>query len=137
LAAIAAKTQVKTRAKHAAQETLVGVKGRVSAGASEVRSGAAGWWQRLRGLPARSRLSVLAVSAGALASLVTRKVWLWISDEDEMPDADDTDNGWLELLAGAGLEAAVFAVAKASATRLQAEGIRHAVEADKIRRNDI
>lgn len=79
----------------------------------------------------------LSLAAGALASLVTRRIWLWISDEDEMPDADDTDNGWLELLAGAGLEAAVFAVAKASATRLQAEGIRHAVEADKNRRNKI
>ena len=69
LEAIAAKTQVKTRAKQAAQETLVGVKDRVSAGASEVRSGAAGWWQRLRGLPARSRLSVLAVSAGTLSAV--------------------------------------------------------------------
>jgi hypothetical protein len=43
----------------------------------------------------------------------------------------------LSLAAGAGLEAAVFAAAKASATRLQAEGIRHAVEADKSRRNHI
>lgn len=69
LAAIAAKTQVKVRAKQAAQETLVDVMGRVSAGASEVRSGAAGWWQRLRSLPARSRLSVLAVFAGALSAV--------------------------------------------------------------------
>lgn len=69
LEAIAAKTQVKARAKQAAQETLVGVKDRVSAGASDVRSGAAGWWQRLRGLPPRSRLSVLAVSTGALSAV--------------------------------------------------------------------
>lgn len=70
LEAIAAKTQVKTRAKHAAQETLVGVKDRVSAGASEVRSEAAGWWRRLRGLPTRSRLSALAVFGGALSAAV-------------------------------------------------------------------
>lgn len=69
LEAIAAKTQVKTRAKQAAHETLVGVKDRVATGASEVRSGAAGWWHRVRGLPPRSRLSALAVFAGALSAV--------------------------------------------------------------------
>src|SRR6185437_15682736 len=38
----------------------------------------------------------LSLAAGALASLVTRRIWLWISDDDEMPDADDTDNCWPE-----------------------------------------
>jgi len=76
----------------------------------------------------------MSLAAGAVASLVTRQVWLWISDDEELPDADDADTGWLKLLAGAGLEAAVFAVAKASATRLQAQGIRHAVEEDKKHR---
>ena len=74
---------------------------------------------------------VLSLAAGALASLVTREVWLWLSNDDELPDADDTDTGWLKLLTGAALEAAVFAVAKASATRLQAQGIRHAVETNQ------
>lgn len=77
----------------------------------------------------------LSLAAGALASLVTRQVWLWLSDDDELPDADDADTGWLKLLSGAGLEAAVFAVAKASASRLQAEGIRHAIESDKRNEN--
>lgn len=72
----------------------------------------------------------LSLAAGALASLVTRRLWLLLSDQDELPDADDADTGWAELLIGAGLEAAVFAMAKASATRLQAVGIRHAVESD-------
>lgn len=71
LAAIAEKTQVKTRAKQAAQETLVGVKGRVAAGVSDVRSEAVGRWRRLRGLPARNRLSVLAVLAGVLSAAAT------------------------------------------------------------------
>lgn len=53
-----------------------------------------------------------------------------LTAKDELPDAGDADTGWTELLVGAGLEAAVFAVAKASATRLQAAGIRHAVESD-------
>jgi hypothetical protein len=73
----------------------------------------------------------LSLAAGALASLVARRLWLWVSDDEELPDADDTDTGWLKLLSGAALEAAVFAVAKASATRLQAQGIRHAIENDK------
>jgi hypothetical protein len=73
----------------------------------------------------------MSLAAGALASLVTRQVWLWLSDDEELPDADDADTGWLKLLTGAGLEAAVFAVAKASASRLQAQGIRHAIESDK------
>jgi len=73
----------------------------------------------------------MSLAAGALASLVTRQVWLWISDDDELPDADDQDTGWLKLLSGAGLEALVFAVAKTTASRLQAAGIRHAVEADE------
>lgn len=70
----------------------------------------------------------LSLAAGALASVVTRRLWLLLSDEDELPDADDADSGWLKLLTSAGLEAAVFAVAKTSATRLQAAGIRHAIE---------
>jgi hypothetical protein len=73
----------------------------------------------------------MSLAAGAVASLVTRRLWLLLSDRDELPDADDADTGWVELLVGAGLEAAVFAVAKASATRLQAVGIRHAIESGK------
>lgn len=72
----------------------------------------------------------LSLAAGALASVVTRRLWLWLSDEDELPDADDADSGWLKLLTSAGLEAVVFAVAKTSASRLQAAGIRHAIESD-------
>lgn len=72
----------------------------------------------------------MSLAAGALASLVTRQIWLWVSDDDKLPDADDTDTSWLKLLTGTGLEAAVFAVAKASASRLQANGIRHAIESD-------
>ena len=73
----------------------------------------------------------MSLAAGALASLVTRRIWLWISDDKELPDAEDENTGWLKLLSGAGLEAAVFAVAKTSASRLQAAGIRHAIETDE------
>jgi len=71
---------------------------------------------------------VLSIAAGALASRVTRRVWLLLADEEKVPDADDADSRWAELLIGVGLQAAVLAVAKASAKRLKAAGIRHAVE---------
>lgn len=73
----------------------------------------------------------LSLAAGALASMVTRRLWLLFSDQDELPDATDADTRWRDLMAGAGLEAAVFALAKASATRLQAAAIRRAVESGK------
>jgi len=80
LEAIAAKTQVKTRAKQAARETVddvrqaaretaIGVGHRVSVTTSKARAEATGWWQRLRALPARQRLSVAAVlGAGVLSA---------------------------------------------------------------------
>lgn len=73
---------------------------------------------------------VLTIAAGALASVASRKLWQVLSGGDTLPDADDTDVDWLELLSGAALEAAVFAVAKASAARLQAAGVRHAIGED-------
>lgn len=70
LEAIADKTQVKTRAKEAARDTVVGVKDRVSAGASEARAEAASRWRRLRAFAVRERLSVTAVLVGALSAAV-------------------------------------------------------------------
>ncbi|MEY9929757.1 hypothetical protein ABH926_004397 [Catenulispora sp. GP43] len=76
----------------------------------------------------------LSLAAGAVASLVTRRLWLVLTDRDSLPDADDTSASWPELLVGAGLEAAVFAVAKTTAQRLEATGIRRAVSSPSIRR---
>jgi hypothetical protein len=73
---------------------------------------------------------VLSLAAGALASVVSRKLWQALSGGDALPDAEDTDVDWVELLSGAALEAAVFAVAKASAARLQSAGIRRAIGED-------
>jgi hypothetical protein len=73
---------------------------------------------------------VLSLAAGALASVVSRKLWHALSGGDTLPEADDTDVDWFELLSGAALEAGVFAVAKASAARLQSAGIRRAIGED-------
>lgn len=69
LEAIAAKTKVKTRAKQAAREAAVGAKDRVAAGAQEVRTEVVGWWQPLRRLSARQRLSVAAMLAALIGGL--------------------------------------------------------------------
>lgn len=69
----------------------------------------------------------LSLAAGALASVVSRRLWRLLSDQDTLPAADDIDADWLELLTGAALEAAVFAVAKATAARLESAGIRRAI----------
>jgi hypothetical protein len=69
----------------------------------------------------------LSLAAGALASVVSRRLWRLLSDQDTLPAADDTDADWFELLTGAALEAAVFAVAKATAARLESAGIRRAI----------
>ncbi|OLE24001.1 MAG: hypothetical protein AUG49_14455 [Catenulispora sp. 13_1_20CM_3_70_7] len=69
----------------------------------------------------------LSLVAGALASVVSRRLWRLFSNEDSLPDADDVDVDWFELLSGAALEAAVFAVAKATAARLESAGIRRAI----------
>lgn len=69
LEAIAAETQVKTRAKEAARETAVEMKHKISDGTAKARAEAASWWHRFRGLPARQRLSVAAVLAGMLSTV--------------------------------------------------------------------
>lgn len=71
---------------------------------------------------------VMSLAAGALASVVSRQLWHALSGGDDLPDAEDKNVDWSELLLGAALEAAVFAVAKATAVRLQSAGIRHAID---------
>ncbi|MFL6113265.1 MAG: DUF4235 domain-containing protein [Catenulispora sp.] len=73
----------------------------------------------------------LSLVAGTLASVVSRRLWRLLSDQDDLPDAEDTDVDWFDLLSGAALEAAVFAVAKATAARLESTGIRRAIGAQE------
>jgi hypothetical protein len=68
LEAIAAKTQVKNRAEQAARDTFAGVENRVAVGASRALNEVGAGWRRIRGLPARTRLSVVAVLGGALSA---------------------------------------------------------------------
>ncbi|RZU49031.1 uncharacterized protein DUF4235 [Krasilnikovia cinnamomea] len=67
---------------------------------------------------------LLGVMAGAVAGMVTRKIWQVASGDDDTPDATDEDRGWGEIVAAAALQGAVFAVVKALVDRGGATGVR-------------
>lgn len=64
------------------------------------------------------------VTGGLLASLVFKQVWKRISDEDEAPEATDAAYGFIEVVAAAALQGAIFAAIKALVDRGGAEGFR-------------
>jgi hypothetical protein len=68
----------------------------------------------------------LGLIAGTTATFVTRRVWTAVSDRDDLPAADDADNGWTEVLAAAALQAMLFALARTAVRRWQAVAIRRA-----------
>jgi uncharacterized protein DUF4235 len=63
--------------------------------------------------------------AGALAGLVFRRVWRLAAGENDAPDALDEDRGWVEVLAAAAVQGAIFAIVKAAVDRGSATGVRH------------
>ncbi|GAA2021479.1 DUF4235 domain-containing protein [Catenulispora yoronensis] len=69
----------------------------------------------------------LSLAAGAVASILTRQIWQALTHRDTLPEVDDADTSWSDLLLSTGLEAAIFAVAKTSAQRLKLEGMKRAV----------
>ncbi len=64
------------------------------------------------------------MAAGAVASILFKQVWKFVSDEDEAPTATSRDYGWGEVLIAAALQGAIFAVVKAAIDRGGAEGVR-------------
>ncbi len=67
---------------------------------------------------------VLGMAAGALAGAVFKQVWRMASGDDDTPNATDEDRGWVEVLAAAALQGAIFAVVKAAVDRGGATGVR-------------
>ena len=67
---------------------------------------------------------LLGVGAGALAGLVFKQAWKFASGDDDAPNATDEDRGWVEILAAAALQGAIFAVVKAAVDRSGAAGVR-------------
>ena len=67
---------------------------------------------------------LLGVGAGAIAGAVFKKVWQLASGDDDAPNATDEDRSWVEILAAAALQGAIFAVVKAAVDRGGATGVR-------------
>lgn len=67
---------------------------------------------------------LLGVAAGAVAGAVFKKVWQLASGDDDTPNATDEERSWVEILAAAALQGAIFAVVKAAVDRGGATGVR-------------
>jgi hypothetical protein len=67
---------------------------------------------------------LMGIAAGALAGAVFKQVWRVASGDDDAPNATDEDRGWVEILAAAALQGAIFAVVKAAVDRGGATGVR-------------
>jgi hypothetical protein len=67
---------------------------------------------------------LLGVAAGAVAGALFKKVWQLASGDDDTPNATDEERGWVEILAAAALQGAIFAVVKAAVDRGGATGVR-------------
>ncbi|MEV6367469.1 DUF4235 domain-containing protein [Micromonospora musae] len=67
---------------------------------------------------------LLGIAAGTVAGAVFRQVWKLTAGDGEAPDATDEDRGWVEILAAAALQGAIFAVVRAAVDRGGAVGVR-------------
>ncbi|MGX6601114.1 DUF4235 domain-containing protein [Micromonosporaceae bacterium Da 78-11] len=67
---------------------------------------------------------LLGIGAGAVAGFVFKEVWKLASGDDDAPNATDEDRGWVEILAAAALQGAIFALVKAAVDRSGAAGVR-------------
>ena len=67
---------------------------------------------------------LLGIGAGAIAGFVFKEIWKVTSGDDDAPNATDEDRGWVEIIAAAALQGAIFAVVKALVDRGGATGVR-------------
>lgn len=67
---------------------------------------------------------LLGIGAGAIAGLVFKEIWKVASGDDDAPNATDEDRGWVEIIAAAALQGAIFSVVKALVDRGGATGVR-------------
>ncbi len=67
---------------------------------------------------------LMGMAAGAIAGAAFKQVWKLASGDDDTPNATDEDRGWVEILAAAALQGAIFAVVKAAVDRGGATGVR-------------
>jgi Protein of unknown function (DUF4235) len=67
---------------------------------------------------------VASIAAGAIASAVFKQIWKRVADEDDAPDALQSEYGIGQILLAAALQGAIFAAVKALIDRAGAEGFK-------------
>ena len=65
-----------------------------------------------------------SVAAGAIASAVFKQIWKRVSDQDDAPDALQSEYGIGQILLAAALQGAIFAAVKALIDRGGARGFQ-------------
>jgi hypothetical protein len=69
---------------------------------------------------------LLGIGAGLVSGLIFKQVWKLAGHDEDAPNATDEDRGWVEVLAAAALQGAIFAVVKAAVERGGASSVRKA-----------
>jgi MFS superfamily sulfate permease-like transporter len=67
---------------------------------------------------------VTSIVAGAIASAVFKQIWKRVADEDDAPDAMQSEYGIGQILLAAMLQGAIFAAVKALIDRGGARGFQ-------------
>jgi Protein of unknown function (DUF4235) len=67
---------------------------------------------------------LVSVFGGMLAGMVFKQVWKLAAREEDAPKATDAERSWMEVLAAAALQGAIYAVVKAALDRGAAQGIQ-------------
>jgi hypothetical protein len=69
---------------------------------------------------------LISVLGGVLASMLFRRLWMVVADEEDPPDATDRERGWGEVVLAAAVQGALFGSVKALVDRAGATGFAKA-----------
>ena len=67
---------------------------------------------------------VASIAAGAIANAVFKQIWKRVADEDDAPDAMQSEYPLAQVLLAAALQGAIFALVKALIDRGGAKGFQ-------------
>ncbi|WP_442933331.1 DUF4235 domain-containing protein [Micromonospora psammae] len=59
----------------------------------------------------------LGLAAGTVAGVIFRQIWKVTAGDGEAPSPTDEDRGWVEILAAAALQGAIFGAVRAAVDR--------------------
>lgn len=69
---------------------------------------------------------LFGVIGGVIGGAVFKQVWKRIADEEDAPDALQSEYGWRQILPAAALQGAIFGLVKAATDRAGAKGFEKA-----------